>query len=210
VSSQLLVAASAVSYDVVERALGHAADDRRSLLLGRATVIVVGALGVLVALTEVRLVFWFVLFAWSGLGASFAPLVLYALWGRGGSRHGALAGMLTGFGTTVAWKLGRDAAVSPEAFAAVPIATLVAAAVLLLLGRLRRASEVGDSAAVLAAAGLTLGSWWLVQRWGLGALYELVPAFALATVAMLAVGALFPASAHGGSGDAPPPAAEAG
>ncbi|HSO24438.1 MAG TPA: sodium/proline symporter, partial [Chondromyces sp.] len=110
VSSQLLVAASAVSYDIVEETLGRSRDDRRSLLLGRITVAVVGLLGVLVALSEVRLVFWFVLFAWSGLGAAFAPLILLALARRGVNRHGALAAMLTGIGVTVAWKLGRDAA----------------------------------------------------------------------------------------------------
>ena len=40
-------------------------------MLGRWTVAAVGVLGVILAMTEVRLVFWFVLFAWSGLGASF-------------------------------------------------------------------------------------------------------------------------------------------
>jgi len=74
VSSQLLVAASAVSYDVVEESLGKARDDRRSLVLGRWTVALVGLIGIAVALSEVRLVFWFVLFAWSGLGAACAAL----------------------------------------------------------------------------------------------------------------------------------------
>ncbi len=46
VSSQLLVAASAVSYDLVEETLGRARDDRRSLILGRWTVAFVGLLGV--------------------------------------------------------------------------------------------------------------------------------------------------------------------
>ena len=119
VSSQLLGAASAVSYDVVEEALGKARDDRRSLVLGRWTVAVVGVIGILVALSELRLVFWFVLFAWSGLGAAFAPLVLLALARRGVNRFGALDAMLTGIGVTVAWKLGRDAAASPEIFARV-------------------------------------------------------------------------------------------
>ena len=119
VSSQLLVAASAVSYDIVEETLGKARDDQRSLLLGRITVVVVGLIGVLVALTEVRLVFWFVLFAWSGLGAAFAPLVLLALTKRAVNRYGALAAMLTGVGVTVAWNLGRDAAANPEFFARV-------------------------------------------------------------------------------------------
>jgi sodium/proline symporter len=192
VSSQLLVAASAVSYDIVEETLGRARDDRRSLLLGRITVAVVGLLGVLVALSEVRLVFWFVLFAWSGLGAAFAPLILLALARRGVNRHGALAAMLTGIGVTVAWKLGRDAASSPEAFARVWWVVLLAAVAILVLGELARAFSAGDRVAVAAAAGLIVVSWFLVQRWGLANLYELVPAFALAAVAALAVSALTP------------------
>jgi len=187
VSSQLLVAASAVSYDLVEKMLGRAADDRRSLVLGRWTVAVVGALGILVALSEVRLVFWFVLFAWSALGASFGPLVLLAVAGDHVNRHGALAGMLTGAGVTVAWKLGRDVAANPTAFAAVPWVVLGLAAVLLATAALTRRLGRGEGTAVLVATALTLGSWWLVQRGGLHNLYELVPAFFLAGAAALAV-----------------------
>jgi len=193
VSSQLLVAASAVSYDVVEEVMGRTADDRRSLVLGRWTVVVVGVVGVLLALSGVRLVFWFVLFAWSGLGASFGPLVLLALHKNAVSRHGALAGMLTGFGVTVAWKLGRDAASDPVSFSRVPFLVLAAAAVILILGRISERMEVGDMAAVLAATAVTFASWWLVQRGGLHNLYELVPAFLLAGGTTLAVSRAFPA-----------------
>jgi Na+/proline symporter len=193
VSSQLLVAASAVSYDVVEEAFGKARDDRRSLVLGRWTVAVVGVIGILVALSEVRLVFWFVLFAWSGLGAAFAPLVLLALAKRGVNRFGALAAMLTGTGVTVAWKLGRDAASSPDAFARVWWITLIAAAAILVLGRMARAFERGDQIGVAAATLLTIASWWLVQRWGMNNVYELVPAFFFAGLAALAVSAITPA-----------------
>jgi sodium/proline symporter len=42
-------------------------------------------------------------YAWAGLGASFGPAVLYALYGRGFSARGALVGMLTGGGTVVLW-----------------------------------------------------------------------------------------------------------
>ena len=190
VSSQLLVAASAVSYDVVEETLGRVRDDRRSLVLGRWTVAVVGLIGIGVALTEVRLVFWFVLFAWSGLGAAFAPLVLLALRRRGVNRHGALAGMLTGVGVTVAWKLGRDAATQPEAFARVWWITLLAAAAILLVGHLAHAFEKGDRVAVVAAATVSVLAWLLVQRWGLDSLYELVPAFFSAGFAAIAVSAI--------------------
>jgi len=190
VSSQLLVAASAVSYDVVEESLGKARDDRRSLVLGRWTVALVGLIGIAVALSEVRLVFWFVLFAWSGLGAAFAPLILLALGRRGVNRFGALAAMLAGVGVTVAWKLGRDASTSPEVFARVWWIALLAAVVILAVGHFSRAFARGDVVAVVAATALTELAWLLVQRWGFSSLYELVPAFFAAGLAALAVSAL--------------------
>jgi sodium/proline symporter len=190
VSSQLLVAASAVSYDIVEETLGRSSDDRRSLVLGRWTVAIVGLIGILVALSEVRLVFWFVLFAWSGLGAAFAPLILLSLARGGVNRHGALAAMLTGAGVTVVWKLGRDASANPEAFARVWWIVLLCAVAILLLGRLTRTFKRGETIAVIAAAALAVISWWMVQRWGLHNLYELVPAFFLAGIAALAISAI--------------------
>lgn len=183
VSSQLLAAASAVSYDVVEGVMRRHPDDRRSLRLGRWTVAVVGLLGMLTAFSEVRVVFWFVLFAWSALGASFGPLILYALSRRRINHHGALAGMLTGFGVTIAWKLGRGAAESPIPFALVPWGVLVLTALLLLAGRLTRSMDHGARFAIVTAAVVTMAAWMLVQRWGLNQLYELVPAFALAAAA---------------------------
>ncbi len=216
VSSQLLVAASAVSYDVVEEVAGRAADDRRSLVLGRWTVAVVGLLGIVFALSDVRVVFWFVLFAWSGLGAAFGPLVLMAVSGTRMSRFGALAGMLTGFGVTVVWKLGvnlTSALASGEGieaarqgFQRAPFFVILAAVALLVVGQLSRRFEVGDVAAVLAAAVVTLGSWWLVQRWGLGHLYELVPAFFLAAASALLVSRVYPdgGAAHTAGGGVMP------
>ena len=196
VSSQLLVAASSVSYDVVEQGLGKARDDRRSLVLGRITVAVVGVLGVLIALRGETVVFWFVLFAWSGLGASFSPLTLLALGRTWVNRYGALACMLTGAGVTVVWKLGikvmsDPTSVNPLLFDRLWWAVIVVAAVILLIGRTTGTFEVGHIAAVLGATALTLAGWFLVQRWGFHHLYELVPAFVLATTAAFGVSALF-------------------
>ncbi|NMB74853.1 MAG: sodium/proline symporter [Myxococcales bacterium] len=105
VSSQLLVCASAVSRDVIGKIFKKAQDDRLAVLAGRVTVAALGLLAIGVALGEVRVVFWFVLFAWSGLGAAFGPVLLLSLSTRLLTRAGVVAGMLTGFGVTVAWKL---------------------------------------------------------------------------------------------------------
>jgi sodium/proline symporter len=190
VSSQLLVAASGVSYDVVEGVMARHPDERRSLRLGRWTVACVGLLGILLALSKARVVFWFVLFAWSALGASFGPLILLALRRRGLNRFGALAGMLTGAGVTVAWKLGRDAAASPAPFAAVPAVTVALAGVLAVLGLFTRRAGRGELTALVTAVAATLGSWWVVSHPSFANLYELVPAFFLAAVAALLVARL--------------------
>jgi sodium/proline symporter len=104
VSSQLLVAASAVSHDLFERVLGLASSGSASVLAGRIAVLALGGAGIAVALQQVRVVFWFVLFAWSGLGAAFGPVLLLSLWTDLLTRAGAVAGMVTGFTVTVAWK----------------------------------------------------------------------------------------------------------
>jgi sodium/proline symporter len=64
---------------------------------------VIGAGALVLALGEVRVIFWFVLFAWSGLACAFTPVVLCALFWTRTTRAGAIAGMIAGFATTVAW-----------------------------------------------------------------------------------------------------------
>ncbi len=105
VSSQLLVAASAVSRDLFEKVFGLARSGRASVFAGRLAVFLLGSAAIVIAAQDVRVVFWFVLFAWSGLGAAFGPVLLLSLWTNLLTRYGALAGMLTGFIVTVVWKL---------------------------------------------------------------------------------------------------------
>jgi sodium/proline symporter len=127
VSSQLLVAASAVSRDLFENVFGVARSGRAAVLAGRVAVLVLGVAALAVSLKDVRVVFWFVLFAWSGLGAAFGPVLLLSLWTDVLTRKGVVAGMLTGFGVTVAWKLsGLSDAVIYELVPAFVLASLAA------------------------------------------------------------------------------------
>jgi len=130
VSSQLLVAASAISRDVFEQVLGKGRSARSSVLAGRITVLGLGLVALLVSIQDVRVVFWFVLFAWSGLGAAFGPVLLLGLYTDRLTRHGALAGMITGFVVTIAWKLtGLSDKVIYELVPAFVLATVAALAV---------------------------------------------------------------------------------
>ncbi|MBL7019583.1 MAG: sodium/proline symporter [Nitrospinaceae bacterium] len=125
VSAQILVAASAIAHDVFSKMLKKNFSHERVLLVSRVTVLVLGLGAMLIALGETRVIFWFVLFAWSGLGASFGPLILFTLYSKKVTRQGALAGMLTGFLTTLIWKAtGLSEALIYELVPAFLIATL--------------------------------------------------------------------------------------
>ena len=104
VSAQILVATSAIAHDVYSKILKKTFSHKAILLVSRITVLVLGIGAMLIALGETRVIFWFVLFAWSGLGASFGPLILFTLYSKKVTRDGAIAGMLTGFLTTLIWK----------------------------------------------------------------------------------------------------------
>ncbi len=49
------------------------------------------------------MIFWFVLFAWSGLASAFTPVVLCSLFWKRTTREGAIAGMIAGFLTVMVW-----------------------------------------------------------------------------------------------------------
>ena len=125
VSAQILVAASAVAHDVYAKLLKKNFSQDTILLVSRVTVLVLGLGAMLIALGETRVIFWFVLFAWSGLGASFGPLILFTLYSKNITRQGAIAGMLTGFITTLVWKVtGLSETIIYELVPAFLVATL--------------------------------------------------------------------------------------
>jgi sodium/proline symporter len=103
VDSLLILASSVVVRDVVQKALGSPASERTLSMLGKAVTVVIGLVAVVVALLEVRLIFDFVLFAWSGIACAFTPVVLCSLFWKRTTRAGAVAGMICGFAVTVLW-----------------------------------------------------------------------------------------------------------
>lgn len=128
--SQLLVAASAVVRDVYEKVLHRGEDvpQRRLVLLSRSVVTLLVIFAVWMGFYAEQVVFWLVLFSWAGLGASLGPTSILALYWRGTTRAGVLAGLVAGAATVIAWKLsGLDEALYEliPAFAAGLLATVV-------------------------------------------------------------------------------------
>ena len=77
--SQLLVISSSVIEDFYHQTLKKEVTEKALLMLSRIVTIVVGLIGVLIALFSKQLIFSLVSYAWSGLGASFGPGLLLLL-----------------------------------------------------------------------------------------------------------------------------------
>ena len=103
--SQLLVSTSAISED-----LGMSVIKKRkksdTLLNTRIITILLGIFAYTVAMyseySKIK-IFSLVSIAWSGLGSSFGPAVLLALWWNKTTREGVISGLFTGAITTLIW-----------------------------------------------------------------------------------------------------------
>lgn len=95
--SQLLVAASAISYD------WNLANSKSitGLASTRSTVVIVLIMATTLALVWRADIFSRVLFAWSAAGSAFGPILIMRLLGRSVSAHGTFGAMLAGFTLTV-------------------------------------------------------------------------------------------------------------
>ncbi len=103
--SQLLVAASGIVRDIYQKVIhrGKELNQRRLVLYSRITVVVLVILAILLGILAQQQVFWLVLIAWAGLGASLGPTSILALYWRGVTRSGVIAGLITGTLITVIW-----------------------------------------------------------------------------------------------------------
>lgn len=94
--SQLLVSASAVSYDIAQNK-----NHPNSLLYSRLTVVVISVVSMLIALYAPEDIFSRVLFAWGALGSAFGPLLIVKLMSHSVRGVNAFAAVLVGFSLSV-------------------------------------------------------------------------------------------------------------
>ena len=87
----------------MQKIMGSARSDHQLATFGKVVTIVIGVLGIVVALDDERKIFDFVLYAWSGLGAAFGPTLLCILYYKRTSWAGVIAGMIAGFATSIVW-----------------------------------------------------------------------------------------------------------
>ena len=103
-SCQLLVCSSALTEDFYKGFVRRRAGQRELVWVGRLMVLLVALLAIVLARDPESRVLGLVSYAWAGFGAAFGPVVILSLVWRRMTRDGALAGMLTGAITVIAWK----------------------------------------------------------------------------------------------------------
>jgi len=103
--SYLLIASSAFSKNIYQGILKKDATDKQVLKMSHVALIIVSIIAVIIAFDDNSVIFSIVSFAWAGFGATFGPLILFALFWKRTTRAGAIAGMLVGGGMVFLWKL---------------------------------------------------------------------------------------------------------
>jgi sodium/proline symporter len=101
--SQLLVASSALSEDMYHNIFRRKISEKTQLFASRIITLLVGVSAFLLAIKSEKLIYTMVSYAWSGLGASFGPALLFSLKWEKTTKYGVIAGMITGATSTIIW-----------------------------------------------------------------------------------------------------------
>jgi sodium/proline symporter len=109
IDSLLVLASSAVTRDFYQKIFRPDLKDEdltkfsRFVTVGMALV----ALGIAILLYNLypdRHVFWIMIFGWSGIAATFCPVIILSLFWKGYTEKGAIASMITGFISVIVFK----------------------------------------------------------------------------------------------------------
>lgn len=102
-SSQVLVLSSSLAEDFYKKIFRPKASSKELLLVSRLGVIFSGTVAYTIAFHKTSTIYQLVNYAWSGIGASFGPLVILALYSNRVTRQGAWVGILSGGLTAGLW-----------------------------------------------------------------------------------------------------------
>ena len=103
ISSQLLVTSSSLTEDIYKSFVKRSATDKELVFFGRLSVLIVAIIALFLSWEKNSTILNLVGYAWAGFGASFGPLILLSLFWKRMNRWGALAGIIGGAVTVIAW-----------------------------------------------------------------------------------------------------------
>jgi len=102
VDSLLVLAGSAAVRDFYQKVRNPDLSDESLVSISRYVTFGLALAGFLIAMavaltTESRSIFWFVIFGWSGISATFCPAMILSLFWSGYTRRGVITSMVSGF-----------------------------------------------------------------------------------------------------------------
>lgn len=102
IDSLLVVVSSAITRDFYQKIFHPELEQSRMAKISRNITFFISMIALLVAIMVAlfvpgRSIFWFILIGWSGIAASFCPVIILSLFWKKFNVHGALASMITGF-----------------------------------------------------------------------------------------------------------------
>ena len=103
--SQILVLASSLTEDFYKRIFHKNATSKQLLWISRVFVLAVTAFAFIIAFFKISTIYSLVLYAWSGLGSAFGPLLVFSLYSKQANKYGAWAGIIVGGVISIIWPL---------------------------------------------------------------------------------------------------------
>ena len=109
IDSLLIIASSAITRDFYQKIFRPDLKDGELTKISRVVTIIMAivALGIAMTIALVspeRQVFWVIIFGWSGIAATFCPVIILSLFWKGFSEKGAIASMISGFLAVILFK----------------------------------------------------------------------------------------------------------
>jgi len=109
IDSLLVLASSAVTRDFYQKIFRPDLKDENLTKISRIVTVAMAmvALGIAILLYNLypdRQVFWIMIFGWSGIAATFCPVIILSLFWKGYSEQGAIVSMVTGFASVILFK----------------------------------------------------------------------------------------------------------
>lgn len=111
IDSLLIVASSAISRDFYQQIFKPNKTDKQMANISRVITLALALLALCLALiiavsSPDRTIFWFAIFGWSGIAATFCPTIILSIFWKGFSEKGAIVSMITGFLSVPLFKFG--------------------------------------------------------------------------------------------------------
>ena len=109
IDSLLILASSAITRDFYQKIFRPDLKDEDLTKFSRIVTVVMAliALGIAILLYNLypeRQIFWIMIFGWSGIAATFCPVIILSLFWKGYSEKGAIASMVSGFVSVIFFK----------------------------------------------------------------------------------------------------------